>query len=160
MRWVTNSILQIFFFVLFILITAFFADGGHGTYVPYAILFGPFSSLFFLASVFFISSTNGEHGDFLLLLIIFLFLLSLLQPVIYGVLRKKFSEKKDAVRSSVILFVIHLVGAIVGLLFCAVEDFHRVELSTVISSYLVSIAVIGVYWRIFFKLINLSAKKS
>ena len=155
MHLVSNVILQAFFFVIFVAITAFFASGGHGTYAPYAILFGPFSIPFFLIAFIFMSLiNNGQGGDLFLLLIMLLFLLSLLQPVVYGFLWKKFLRNSNVKKSSIILPAIHSIGVVPGLLFCVVEDFHRVESSTLALSYIISFVVIGVYWFIFFQLIR------
>jgi uncharacterized membrane protein len=152
MHWVTNVVLQIFFFVVFVIIAALFADKGHGTYAPYAIFFGPFSAPFFLIALLFTPLLGGgQSGDFLLLLIMLLFLLSLLQPVVYGLLWEKFFRKISIKKSSTTLPIVHLAGALPGLLFCAVEDFNRIEFTTMALSYTISFALIGIYWYVFFR---------
>jgi hypothetical protein len=83
MRLKTNIFSEIFFLIIFVVIAVYFADGGHGTYIPYAIFFGVFSALFFCSFIIFSNYFNNGQGDILLLLVIILFSLSLLQPILY-----------------------------------------------------------------------------
>lgn len=126
--------------LLFALVTVFFAAGGHGTYVPFALFFGFFSIPFFISSNFY---------SFILPIF--------LQILIYSLMFNFLLKNKKLKYFHLATFC--AVGILFALFFCG-DEINRLNVYESLIVYLSSLFLVVIYWMVYSVLLRKKSNRN